>query len=103
MKKLATVIFGASALIFSAVGNAAVFDFLALSNVAGAEKGGDPLVFMDGGVTLTATGSDGSGATYAYLDGGAGLGVCNTIDAGLQCDPSNDDNVTVGEVLKVVI
>ncbi|MCP4876295.1 MAG: hypothetical protein GY896_12585, partial [Gammaproteobacteria bacterium] len=90
MKKLATVILGASALIFSAVGNAATFDFLAMSNVAGAEKGGNPLTWTIDGVTLTATGSDVTGVTNAYLDAGAGLGVCNTLDAGLQCNPSND-------------
>ena len=41
---------------------------------------------------------------YAYLDsqsGGnpAGLGVCHGINGSKQCVPSNDDNVTAGEVL----
>lgn len=54
------------------------------------------------GVTVTATGTDANGAAYAYLDSGkAGLGVCSTPDNANQCDPSNDDNVTGGESVKL--
>lgn len=43
---------------------------------------------------------------YAYLDGPfkgnpAGLGVCQKLTMDNQCDPSSDDNVTSGEVLKL--
>ena len=69
------------------------------------------------GVTVTATGTSNNDSTsanyatatanaiaaYAYLDsksGGkeAGLGVCKNSG---QCDPSNDDNVTGGEAVKL--
>ena len=118
MKKLVILIFGAFAVATSA--QAATFDFLTLSNAPNAEKGGNPLVFMDSGVTLTATGYASENGTYvggplhntdfgagddffAYLDGGAGLGVCKQLNDNLQCDPSSDDNVTVKEVLKLVL
>jgi hypothetical protein len=39
-------------------------------------------------------------APYAYFDGNqAGIGVCKVLVAGNQCSPSNDDNVTAGEIL----
>ena len=57
-------------------------------------------------VSASATHSTGK-AAYAYLDqGNAGLGVCSS---GLktdrkgpnQCDPGNDDNVTINEILNL--
>lgn len=39
---------------------------------------------------------------FAYLDSNnAGLGVCSSTDANNQCNPSSDDNVTLGEVLVI--
>ena len=58
-------------------------------------------------VTATATDSFGQRAAYAYLDskagmpGDAGLGVCSVLDGANQCSPSNDDNVTGGEAVKL--
>lgn len=41
-------------------------------------------------------------AWFPYLDAGnAGLGVCKNLDGANQCVPSSDDNVTVGEDVKV--
>jgi len=73
-----------------------------------------------GGVTLTASASFAGTGTYsdtyagaynqgdaleswAYLDKGfAGLGVCSLgLKQNNQCNPNNDDNVTVNEVLEV--
>ena len=52
------------------------------------------------GLTLTATGSTAANGAYAYLDAGnAGLGVCKALNAGNQCTPGSDDNVTVNEIL----
>ncbi len=53
-----------------------------------------------GGLTLTATGSTAASSAFAYLDSGnAGLGVCKSLTGNNQCNPSNDDNVTVNEIL----
>ena len=81
--------------------------------------------WTEGGITLTASAyAMGSGASvgdddddddehhgdndtglrdaFAYLDKGkAGLGVCRSADHHNQCKPGSDDNVTVGEVLKI--
>ena len=100
MKKLAILLFGAFALSTSA--QAAIFDFVALA--AGNEHGGDPLIFVNGGVTVTATGSNtlGDDEAVAYLDEGGGLGVCSTgLDGADQCNVPSDDNVTLTEVLKL--
>ena len=92
-----------AAFAFTASASAASFDFL--TEASGNEHGGDPLVFMSDGVTLTASGYEfGVGTTYnAYLDQGAGLGVCKILDGGDQCAPASDDNVTLNEVLKIVL
>jgi len=58
-------------------------------------------------IQTTARGYAGSAATgitgssyYAYLDGNsAGMGVCKSLTDGNQCTPSNDDNLTTGEIL----
>ncbi|UCB54196.1 MAG: VPLPA-CTERM sorting domain-containing protein [Thiotrichales bacterium] len=73
------------------------------------ELGAQAMNFSSGGFALTATGASTAGAAYnAYLDstwthagggGQGGLGVCATLTASLQCSPSSDDNVTLGEVL----
>jgi hypothetical protein len=57
-------------------------------------------------IATTALGYAGSAASgiksaspYAYFDGNqAGIGVCQVL-SGNQCSPSNDDNVTSGEIL----
>ena len=43
---------------------------------------------------------------FAYMDGYSsgkpgGLGVCKVLTAGDQCSPSNDDNLSVGEILRL--
>jgi hypothetical protein len=43
---------------------------------------------------------------FAYLDGpsgrlAGGLGVCSVLNGGDQCNPSSDDNVTVGEAVGI--
>ncbi|RMF88625.1 MAG: hypothetical protein D6741_18910, partial [Planctomycetota bacterium] len=60
------------------------------------------------GLRIVAEGLDffDSPSFSAYLDGPynkkpAGLGVCQSLTAGNQCNPSSDDNVTSGEVLKL--
>jgi len=70
------------------------------------ERGAFEMNFSSGGINLTATAksNDGNDEPYfAYLDAGnAGLGVCKNATGGStedQCNPSNDDNVTPGEVL----
>jgi hypothetical protein len=57
------------------------------------------------GLTVTAAGTYNGNPAYVYLDGldggnPAGMGVCHT--PGGNCAGSTDDNVTAGEVLKLV-
>jgi hypothetical protein len=41
-------------------------------------------------------------AASPYFDSGdAGLGVCKVLTGSAQCSPSSDDNVTLGEALKI--
>ena len=60
-----------------------------------------------GGISVTLTSYDTTGASpvlafHPYLDkGNAGLGVCKVLTATAQCTPSNDDNTTSGEAVKV--
>ena len=83
------------------------------------ELGASSMYFTSGGIGVTASGSAAAGVDdnypdgspdndqFAYLDsysGGkpGGLGVCQDIDANLQCVPSSDDNVTQGESLTLL-
>ena len=91
---------GASALLLSATaGAASLFDFGAIG--AGSERGYSSYVQSVGGITLTATANSSYSVYLDGLDNGkrAGMGVCKTLTSSLQCTPSNDDNVTINEVL----
>jgi hypothetical protein len=64
------------------------------------ERGWSTLVLPGISITGTAVGSP---SAFAYLDAGkGGLGVCKIITSANQCNPGNDDNVTVGEALRLV-
>jgi len=91
--------------------SATVYDF---DPVAGVTEMGvaDGTVVNAGGLVgvagITISSGDAATATFvsktgsAYFDaggGGAGLGVCQVLDASDQCDPSNDDNVQLGEAV----
>lgn len=67
------------------------------------EAGFTTFSWTKNGITLTASGSQTNGGkAYAYLDENkAGLGVCKVLNAEYECDPSKDDNVTVGEILNL--
>ena len=96
--------------------SAATFDFQAIADGAAFNTTGGPVPagaegcwasivgaattgIVSGGISVVAggTGNNGLGGTStlnAYFDrGSAGLGVCGTLTAGAQCNPSNDDNV----------
>lgn len=100
-------------LLLSAGVNAAsvvTFDFAAYADApfsAGpndprGEQGGSALSFTESGVNVVASGTAGKAAAFAYLDAGnAGLGLCKNLDGSAQCDPGNDDNVQMGELLKL--
>jgi len=84
------------------VAKAAVFDFANIADNPPGELGGQPLLFSNGGIDLEARGYLLGDGAFAYLDsGGAGLGVCGTLNASLQCNPGSDDNVTAGETLQL--
>jgi hypothetical protein len=113
MKKLliaASVVFGMG---LSGVAAAATFDFDADTE----ERGGNPLTFTSGGMTMVAVGLQGSydfdsaDLSNAYLDAGpkSGLGVCGSVYRASrvgdtasgndysgsvnECNPNSDDNM----------
>lgn len=52
-----------------------------------------------GGIYVQFDATSTSGEGYAYFDSGtAGLGVCTTT-LGTQCNPTSDDNLTLGETM----
>jgi hypothetical protein len=106
-----------AALSLPAAANAAtIFDFAAVADgdasygIAGGERGASSFTFTKDGISVIATGFssvDPKTAYSAYLDsksGGleGGLGVCEIMTSGNQCNPSSDDNVTYQESLKLV-
>lgn len=82
--------------------NATVISF---SNLADNILGEGPISsYTTGGLTITFTAMKGANNASAYLDfGNAGLGVCGQTLAPSsnpsvnECNPSSDDNITVGE------
>ena len=105
-----------TALMASSIASATTFDFAAIANgdssygFTGGEFGATAITFTQGGLTLIASGSDtNTNAIYnAYLDsswthsgggGNGGLGVCQVLSSGAQCNPGSDDNVTINENL----
>lgn len=90
------------ALLFSVgMASSATLDFGAEAQNNG-ERGGSETLTLDGiEVTIGAEGTD-----SAYLDANSGgkpggLGVCSSLTAGQQCDPSSDDNISGSEVATV--
>lgn len=86
----------AAALLAAGTAHAARLDFVA--EAAGNERG------IASGTTLTIDGLDVTftSSNFPYFDdlsGGkpGGLGVCKTLSQSFQCQPGNDDNITVGE------
>ena len=65
------------------------------------EQGFEEFSWVDDGITLSVEASSTTDSTtFAYLDAfGAGLGVCKNTTKFNQCDPGNDDNAQVGEVI----
>lgn len=100
MKRLVLSIVGAVAM--SAGANAAVLDFAADADLNG-ERAVTNLT-LDG-VAMTLSATRGALPANAYLDasggeGPAGLGVCLNLLSG-ECNPSNDDNVTIDETVTI--
>ena len=100
MNKLQAILI-AGLLSLTSVSFASTFNFLA--DASGNEHGALEITSTVDSITVTASGSNSSGATaYAYLDDGAGLGVCSTgLTGSLQCIDPADDNVTNNETLKL--
>jgi hypothetical protein len=66
------------------------------------EYGISTLSLAGDGFALDITGTKGGNAAFAYLDAGhGGLGVCGSLTSTKQCNPSSDDNITSGEILKM--
>jgi len=81
-----------------------IFDFVGFA--LDAEHGAMSKMFTVDGVTVTASAyelTDPTNTHFMYLDdassGPGGPGVCQQLDGSAQCDPSSDDNITLGEVL----
>ena len=98
MRNLLTL--AASTLLASAIAaSAATLDFAA--EAAGNERGvadGTTLSISGLDVTFTATGGS---AYFDDVSGGrdGGLGVCTTLTASAQCNPSSDDNISANEAV----
>ncbi|MBC8414520.1 MAG: PEP-CTERM sorting domain-containing protein [Nitrospira sp.] len=91
-------------------GDAASFNFANYANTSPGEGGHAPFTKTEGGITVSASGTniDGTIDYYAYLDstsGGrlGGLGVCKSLVSSTNddCAPSSDDNLTAAERLNL--
>ncbi len=110
IRSLALVAAVAGSALFAApkAAEAVTFDFVAYS--AGNEHGAASETIVIGPLSVTVSGRhlNGNPAYLAYFDdlsGGepGGLGVCKaTVFAGGECDPSDDDNIGINEVLELV-
>ncbi len=94
-KMLVAAIFAA----FGASAQAATLDFIGDANASerGVASGFTYNNAFTDGVTLTLE----SNYNPYFDDSNAGLGVCKVLNGSAQCNPTNDDNVTVGESLTV--
>ncbi len=113
MRSIQSLALAAALVVVAPSAWAVTFDFAALAAMPGGEKGynNSPTPFsmtdIGSGLTVTATAfSEAEGGlvpSHVYLDGPSGgpggMGVCNALDPGLQCDPSNDDNLSFNERL----
>lgn len=93
-----------STLLFTVAGSAnaipTLIDFKADANLL--ERGYLTLNYTGLKITASAT-TDNDPYQYAYMDkGNAGLGSCKDVTASKQCNPSSDDNVTIGESVSMM-
>jgi hypothetical protein len=81
--------------------SAATLNFMAEAN--GNERGvSDGYVLNSVNTDFTNVTLSANGSNYAYFDSGnAGLGVCSVLTTTFQCNPANDDNVTVTEAVTI--
>lgn len=90
---------GIGAMVFGFSAEAATISFIdeAAGNERGLANSGDFINYGD--VTVTFSANETYHPYFDDLSGGkpAGLGVCKVLDGGDQCDPSNDDNLGIGE------
>lgn len=117
MKKTSGTLFSAALVASLAAGaaDATPLDFIGFTDNVSGEKAiegnfADDTLFdaIYVPIATTARGYFGSAATgktgdspFAYLDGGsAGIGVCKVLSGGM-CAPSDDDNLTSGEILGI--
>lgn len=86
-------------MVFGFSAEAATISFIdeAAGNERGLANSGDFINYGD--VTVTFSANETYHPYFDDLSGGkpAGLGVCKVLDGGDQCDPSNDDNLGIGE------
>ncbi len=99
LKRVAVCAIAASAMM--AATSASALDIPAFIDGGFGEKGvADGTTVVIDGISMDFAGYLGSTADtspFAYFDSGnAGVGVCKKLDAGMQCDPPSDDNVTGG-------
>jgi PEP-CTERM motif-containing protein len=105
-------VIGAMAFALPMSASAAVIDFKAAASDERAIANGAPGATIDGfHMTFTAYDITGGGTTpaYAYLDNGAGLGVCRTLHGGVndhsggqnECGDSGDDNLQINEQVTI--
>ena len=108
LKKLLLTTVSVAAISGASLASAATFNFIDLIDNQGVGEGtwdfkADTAPISGGvwtvggiGVSASATSVSSPGNAKAYLDaGGAGLGVCSTVNASSQCGTSSDDNTGI--------
>lgn len=103
-----TLAASAAAVLLASSAGAATLNFY--EEASGAETGianGDSVVIDGVNVTFSATGNNTNGeVAAAYLDNGAGLGVCSdwvgtaSVNDN-ECNPASDDNLQAGETVTI--
>ena len=113
MKKLLAAAAALATLGLAGAANATLIDFGAEAQLGG-ERGVanlsvlGPTASIPFAITLQSAVGGVTNTGSPYLDGPgggeptAGLGVCSRLDGAAQCVPSNDDNITSGEAVRVV-
>ncbi len=106
MKKILTAAVIAASMAF-APAQAALIDFANEADTNGERGVASGSTIVIDGVNMRLSGTQGLDinqpfAASPYFDrGDAGLGVCKVLTGSAQCSPSSDDNVTLGEALKI--
>jgi len=89
----------AATLAVSSQAGAATLDFVTMADGA---EGAFTTLFVPSSVDLSVTAGSGSPLkALVYLDEGAGLGVCTSVNSSNQCDPKDGDDIAGLDTLRL--